>query len=422
MAEIMVLWDDAHLWGLLVQRALAGWGLAPRLVTAAEVAGGVLSRDRAKLLVVPGGNARAKARALGREGRAAVRAFVERGGGYLGFCGGAGLGLTSDGEATLGLCPWRRKPFTDRMQHLVSGFMRVLPGDPDPFIPAAGQGAEQGRDVSAEPEFPVWWPGRFAAEDCEGVTVLARYGGPGSELWVADLRLDSLPVSVFDDWEAEYGFSLWPSFMQGQPCLVRGTAGQGSYVLSYAHLETPDASAANAWLAHILGRFLGRGLGVGRVPAWRPQDGAAAWDDPLLARAARVLEELVALGREHFLLFDRASWLVGWRRGLPGLQLNALRTLILTCRGREPDDAARAFWTQAAPAFTRDLDLYQRAVTGFLLAERLDMTLSHSPGAPAVTGLKERRESLFGPPQTGGGLHAQLQAPLEELARLLLTA
>ena len=39
----------------------------------------------------------------------------------------------------------------------------------------------------------------------------------------------------------------------------------------------------------------------------------------------RVLREIVRLGQEQFLLFDRTPWLIGWRRGLPGLQLNALR-------------------------------------------------------------------------------------------------
>ncbi len=411
MAEICILWDESHIWGLLAQRALAVWGLAPRLVTGLDVAHGLLSTRPARLLLVPGGNARAKQAALGRDGIAAIRAFVQQGGAYLGFCGGAGLGLTGGG---LSLCPWCRKPFDSRMQHLVSGAMRILPGEPDPFVPP------QAHDAPADVEFPVWWPGRFEPSEDHDVTVLARYAGPGADLWVADIRLDQLPVSAFDDWQAEYGLNLWPTFMQGQPCLVRGRLGQGGYALSYAHLETPDAPAANRWLAHLLSRLLERDLDPGPVPPWVVPAEPVLWDDPILARARRILREIVQLGQEQFLLFDRTPWLIGWRRGLPGLQLNALRTLVRTCQGHAPRDPAQRFWADRAPQFARDLDLYQQAVIGYLLAERLDMTLSHSPDAPAVTGLKHRREAIFGPPQAGGGLHAGLQTPLEELARLLL--
>ena len=57
--------------------------------------------------------------------------------------------------------------------------MRVLPGDDhDPFIPPSAPN-------DAEAEFPVWWPGRFEAAENGDVHVLARYAGPGSELWVA---------------------------------------------------------------------------------------------------------------------------------------------------------------------------------------------------------------------------------------------
>lgn len=410
MSEVCILWDESHLWGLLVQRACLALGIASRLVTGLDVAHGFLEARSPKLLIVPGGNARAKESALGREGVAAIREYVRGGGSYLGFCGGAGLGLTGGG---LSLCPWCRKPFDSRMQHFVSGFMRILPGEEDPFVPPAARSDEAA-------EFPVWWPGRFEVAEGGGVEVLARYAGPGSELWVADLRLDHLPVSAFDDWQAEYGLELWPSFMQGQPCVVRGQLGAGSYVLSYAHLETPDAPEANRWLVHILSRLLGRELPTKTIPAWIVPAEPVRWDDPVLARARRVLREVVRLGQEQFLLFDRAPWLIGWRRGLPGLQLNALRTLVRTCQGHEPPDRAERFWADRGPRFARDLDIYHQAVTGYLLAERLDMTLSHSPDAPAVTGLRHRREAIFGPPQAGGGLHGGLQSSLEELARLLL--
>jgi len=54
--------------------------------------GGVSSFD---VLVVPGGSAAKDARLLGEEGRAAIRTFVRRGGGYCGICAGAFLALRS---------------------------------------------------------------------------------------------------------------------------------------------------------------------------------------------------------------------------------------------------------------------------------------------------------------------------------------
>ena len=45
------------------------------------------------VLVFPGGSGNGQATALGESGLAAVRAFVTAGGGYIGTCGGAFLGI-----------------------------------------------------------------------------------------------------------------------------------------------------------------------------------------------------------------------------------------------------------------------------------------------------------------------------------------
>jgi hypothetical protein len=62
------------------------------------------------------------------------------------------------------------------------------------------------------------------------------------------------------------------------------------------------------------------------------------------------------------------------------------------------------------------MDLFRAGVTGYLLSERLAMTVlpSHA-GAVSPDLLKDRREALFGPPPSGGGLYGDLLAPLEEL-------
>ena len=102
---VCILWDASHIWGLMVWRALCALGLPCRLVKGQDIANGALfrkpcpqgtpgkERGAAPLLLVPGGNARLKARALGEKGRQAVRDYLAEGGRYLGFCGGAGLAL-----------------------------------------------------------------------------------------------------------------------------------------------------------------------------------------------------------------------------------------------------------------------------------------------------------------------------------------
>jgi len=94
MSTLHILWDESHVWGLLAWRAVESMGLPYRLVRAQEIADGLLSRNPPALLLVPGGTARLKADALGETGMQAVRDYVAGGGSYLGFCGGAGLGLT----------------------------------------------------------------------------------------------------------------------------------------------------------------------------------------------------------------------------------------------------------------------------------------------------------------------------------------
>lgn len=52
-----------------------------------------LTRSDYDIVVFPGGSGTGQSNALGSKGRAAVRSFVQNGGGYIGTCGGAFLGL-----------------------------------------------------------------------------------------------------------------------------------------------------------------------------------------------------------------------------------------------------------------------------------------------------------------------------------------
>ena len=171
MSSIHIYWDESHFWGLLVTRALTAWGIPHRLVRGSEIAQGVLSGkslassgEPPKLLIVPGGRAKGKADRLGVRGMDAICDFVHNGGTYLGFCGGAGLALT--GHYSLGLSPWTRKGYKNRLHHFLSGHVEASLNTGDPLVPD---------DMGDTALLPVWWPGRFDPMD-DSVTVLARYG------------------------------------------------------------------------------------------------------------------------------------------------------------------------------------------------------------------------------------------------------
>ena len=443
MARVFVLWDESHLWGVLVLRALRALRQPHVILRAHDIAEGALA-GKCGCLIIPGGLARGRAVRLGANGRQAIRAFVAAGGSYLGFCGGAGLALTSPRAGdSLGLCPWGRMGFAGRLQHFLSGHVRLGLDATDPLtLPVS----------SAAPEIlaPVWWPAQFApppkgqpAGPDGDVRVLARYAGLGADFWVADLNLALLPEETLSDWENLYGVQIRPDFLTGRPAVIAGNFGAGRYVLSYPHLETPDSPQANAWFAHLLRELTGgttggmkggpplstlydppfgppdelpedlpgelpddfldelpngltNGLGgaahpgpapcASIIPPWHvgqpPVGDAPHWDDPALLAAKAALERAIAVGESHLLLFWRSPWLLGWRRGLPGPGINSVYALVCEALSAAPPtagSATAAYWAGHAPEFARLAELFCSGLSGLLLAERLDMTVRATP-------------------------------------------
>ncbi len=400
---IAVFWDASQVWGYLLLHAVRSAGVPFRILKASEILHSGLS---CKLFLVPGGPARRKMAALGPRGMAMVRDFVGRGGAYLGFCGGAGLAL-ADG---IGLCPWRRDGMPDRLQHLVSGGL-VCSAARDPLVPSA----LSGKNVL----LPVWWPGRFCEPDdpgrAHGVRVLARYRAPGPDLYVADMPFSSMPEDILDEWRDMYGASLRPSLLDGRPCAVAGELGRGEWMLSYSHLETPGAGDAGTWFLHLLRRWTGGG-DAAAVPPLVPDDLPAAWEDDVLTAAGKSLGALLALGMDLGLLFPRNSWLMGWRSGVPGSQLNSLRLALAMTPTLPPDDRRMAAWKAISPEFSRLSLLFFQGARSWLLARRLVDTLAESaPGMLPRELLYGQKEALFGSPMSGGGLCGRLLDMLEEV-------
>lgn len=414
MTRIAIFWDASQLWGLLVWRAAEALGLPYRLVKAQEIAQGTLS-DKTSLLIVPGGTARHKSAALGEAGRLAVRDWVRSGGRYLGFCGGAGLGLSDGGNPVrtaetgtgLGLCPWHRAEISEWIQHFVSGHVRVRLAAGHPLVPESLAGGSA--------DIPIWWPGRFATPgdrppEADGVSVLARYAGGDPrtcppDLCVADLPLSSLSPEVLEQWKELHGVSLVPEFLGGHPCVLHGSFGKGSYTLSYSHLETPGSMDANRWFAHLVRLLSGVAPRGDVVPDWSPVDMPVHWADPVLLEARDGVRKLIELGLAHGLLFKRAPWLTGWRARVPGAGLNTLLMALCVLVGTERTEAGDAFWRTRRTRFAEDFSLFRQGVESLLLGQRLATIM---PEAVPRSVLDGQRTALFGSAMQGGGLYKAL--------------
>lgn len=406
MSSIYVYWDESHFWGLLLIRALRAWGVPHRLVRAKAISQGALDRKPAALMV-PGGYARGKAAHLGPEGMDAIRRYVDEGGTYIGFCGGAGLALSE--SKGLGLSPWKRRRFKNRLQHFLSGHMHVRLADHQ-LIP---------KELGGEALIPVWWPGQFD-DSAPGPEPLAVFDTPGPDVWMADMHLKSLPEGTVGDWENLYGISLRPDFIKGRPGIAANAYGQGRVILSYAHLETPASPQANYWLGSMLADILGIEPNRAPLPAWDLASRPVRWHHPVLEQAAQAMDEIIETGNRHFLLFWRTPWLLGWRRGIPGSGINALYALIHEIMASEPNAEAEQYLLENGGRTGELVDLFRKGVTGYLLAERLGMTVLHSgPDAITPETLRNQRNSLFGKPPAPGGLYEELLRLLEDLYFLL---
>ncbi len=404
---IAILWDASHIWGYLLLHAVRSTGIPFRVLKGLDIAQTALS---GKMLIVPGGSARRKAEALGPRGMEAVRRFVEGGGKYLGFCGGAGLALTGG----LGLCPWNRDGMSDRLQHLVSGHILCSAAPGHPLVPHEFSG----KNVL----LPVWWPGRFNEPELpHSVDVLARYRAAGPDLYVADMPFSSMPADILSEWNAMYGVALRPSLLDERPCMVAGTYGKGNWLLSYSHLETPGedfpgSEQAGRWFLHILREWYGTPLSMETLPVLSPDTLPVLWEDGILLNARDELRKLIGLAEELGLLFPRNSWLFGWRSGVPGAQFNSLNAALSTTLCLSPDVHRTRLWTEHREEFKNAFSLFAQGARSWLLARRLADTLADSaPGMLPRELLIDQRKALFGSPMFGGGLSEHMLNILEEL-------
>ncbi|MDI6816276.1 MAG: BPL-N domain-containing protein [Actinomycetota bacterium] len=413
-AKTALFWDESFLWGLIAYETLSALDADFDLVTAADIREGAL--DSYDILFVPGGWASNKIKALRTDGVERIRSFVENGGSYLGFCGGAGLALAH--ENGLALAPIGRKPTHMRVPSFSGKIELRELASKHPMWDGIAEGSS----------FYAWWPGMFSVQKTDGIKILARYGEPEEGSYVADLMVE--PSVDWDRHEHEYRTNLDPARIKSEPAVIETTYGAGRVLLSYLHFETPEDSLGHRVLLNMLSY-----LGSGKKPLSKehaPDSQAKATPSPIVgdsakaATATRALEattlDLIDFGEELGLWFWRKPWIIQWLRGVRGIEYCTLYIMLRTLSGlvsEQADDNVhlRSALEEVYPlviSFTDNakklLELEKRAIgQGYITPLKSD--------DPEIQAL---REKLFSNAKSFGGSFKDILDKIDALVLVLL--
>ena len=304
-SQAALLWDESYLWGLMSVRALSALNLPFDIVTANELKVGV--PDNYKLLFVPGGWASNKLKSIAGEGIRAIKDFVANGGLYVGICGGAGL-ATADG---IGLLSIKRLPTALRVPSLSGPVIAGL--RPHPIF----EGIEDSR-------FYLWWPSQFMVSGGEA-SVIATYKEVTDEAFSADLSVGA--VRRYGNWkdlEVQYGINLNPDRVIGEPLILEAGYKRGKVLLCLVHFDSPNDPNGQRALVNIW-RYAGieaeaHDYGADYTLPTNPND--------RLFNIEKAVQRLIDFGIQNFLWFWRNEMLLGWRRGIRGLECCNLYILV----------------------------------------------------------------------------------------------
>jgi hypothetical protein len=400
---VAVFWDQSLVWGIICLETMKALGVPFRLLSGKEIAAGALEGYR--VLIVPGGWAAHKVRALGEAGKTRLKQFVQSGGSYLGFCGGAGLALSS--PPSLGLVPLRRMLLSERLPN-ASGEIWIQ-GVPEHPI---WEGLPPALPVS------IWWPSQFMDQSLSESLCLATYMAPGAGFWVADLPLSDLQNTMvpWNEWEKIYGINLNPTRLLGHVAMIEARSGKGTLILSYPHLETPGDGWANRLFSrclHYLDQKAGQHLlhdCLGEnVPA-TPMAGPGKGTLKHIREAREAAQNLIEFGERHLLWQWRHSWLLNWRRGIRGLEYGTLAVVLghlfgcldkLSAETKERGDP----WLETAKQIKEQVIGFCRLAGELLMEEKLATQTRNLTKLGEINATVDLlRTRLFGHKMNHGGL------------------
>ncbi len=418
--RVAVLWDQSLVWGLILFDTLRKLHVPFDLLTSDAVRSGSL--DAYGVLVVPGGWASHKLLALEERGASEIRRFVTRGGCYLGFCGGAGLAMSS--PPSLGLVPLERMDLAERLPN-ASGtiYVRGLTDHP------AWRGLPDPLPVS------IWWPSQFAWHPMPATLCLATYLKPGMDFCIADLPFQDLSRDgvSWEEWESAYGINLDPARLVGHPAIVELKVGRGRLVLSYPHLETPGDLWGNRLLFSLL-EYLNR-LSPGPLihskhpVRSRPKNLHRAVSElqVTLRQVSEAFEDLILFGERQFLWRWRNGWLLQWRRGIRGLEYGTLAVMARTARELARDlptfPGNEEGLVAGARRLLETIRPFCAAARRLLLLEKLAAQSGPLSKLGSVNETVDAvRIELFGRRMSHGGLCGALFDDLDRVLHVLLAA
>lgn len=430
---IALFWDQSLVWGLMCLETLRNIGVPHRLVTSRDICAGAL--DAFRIVLVPGGWASHKVEALGEAGKARLEEFVRHGGSYLGFCGGAGMALSS--PPSLGLVPLTRRVLAERLPS-ASGEIWIE-GNPDHPV---------WKDLPGLLPVTVWWPSQFHNPEGHAVTCVASYRATGSDFMVADLHVGDLSRAhghggavPWERLEKVYGINLNPARLLNDSAIVEAVHGRGRLLLSYPHLETPEDAWGNRLCRNLLDyldRCAAGSLPADKCPLKSPIEtiSAPVPKDSLhfLFEARDRVEDLLILGARNLLWRWRNPWLLSWRRGIRGLEYGMLAVSLrwavsLARQGpcQTPAGESSSLRVEAVREFCREVTEFCTKARQLLMEEKV---ASQDGGISKLStvnrSVDELRRELFGKRMNHSGLSRsifdRLDAMLLELLRGVKTA
>lgn len=406
---VALLWDESFLWGLMAYKALQSACLPFELIRAEDIRNGALARHT--VLFVPGGWASKKLKSLGEEGVSEIRKFVEGGGGYLGFCGGAGL-ATLDG---IGLLKVKRKPTKERVPSFSGRIKLNLTQHP----------VWNGLDENSSRIFQAWWPSQFLPED-ERIKVLATYGEALPDSYSSDLNVGDVEENGgWSELEKIYSINLDPGRLLNAPAVIEGYSGQGRVVLSLIHFDTPEDKNGAVVLRNLWNYFAVRKAGKRQFEKNSDSKLSDRNISASLLELESVVDGLISLGMRNFLWFWRTPMLLQWRRGIRGLEYCTLYIMMSEISKSIRSGSLEITQDKDQLAQLReDLNTLKELLLPFvddakrlLVMERLALQNGHITyercDDPAI---RQIRTELFSNSKSHGGLFKKL---LDETDRLL---
>lgn len=433
------LWDESFLWGLMAYKALRSNNLPFEFIRSDDIKNGCLKNY--KMLFVPGGWASNKMKTLGEKGISEIKNFVDKGGNYLGFCGGAGL-ATLDG---IGLLDIKRVPTKQRVPSFSGRIYLNINEHPiwqsvnRDRNPLSVTDTKHGHDLRI---FHAWWPSQFATAD-ENIKVIATYGNALPDSFSSDLNVGDVEANgSWPELEDIYKINLNPQRLKGTPAVVEGSFGKGKVILSLIHFDTPDDTNGAKVLKNLWEYLAGQSSRATEQQSSRTAEQQNIkgkiipyenYCSTALLRCCTDIEsavdDLISLGMRNFLWFWRNPMLLQWRRGIRGLEYCTLHIMIKEMREILKNQNTEDRIQKTDINRIKELLIpFTEKARHLLILERYAMQNRHiTPlSLPLIRGgendpkMQEMRIELFGNSKSHGGLFKKLIDEVDKILYILL--